>query len=145
MKITFSQHNDLKECLQETLVLNQKMSDTLVGIIKSVSENKIIRTDKQKVKDFQNNTIFRSPIYAYKFDQNLNKFVEEKISAVAVFEDKTIGILLCGDVEFGEDVTDEILLESSDWYALDYNIIYGGFIFQNSTLYNICNNIEDYL
>ena len=145
MKITFSQHNDLKECLQETLVLNQKMSDTLVGIIKSVSENKIIRTDKQKVKDFQNNTIFRYPIYAYKFDQNLNKFVEEKISAVAVFEDKTIGILLCGDVEFGEDVTDEILLESSDWYALDYSIIYGGFIFQNSTLYNICNNIEDYL
>lgn len=144
MKITFSQHNDLKECLQETLVLNQKMSDTLVGIIKSVSENKIIRTDKQKVKDFQYNTIFRSPIYAYKFDQNLNKFVEEKVSAVAAFDDKTIGILLCGDVEFGEDVSDEILLESSDWHIIDI-YVYGGLIFQNSTLYNICNNIEDYL
>ena len=143
MKLTFSQHNDLKDCRQETLVLNQKMSDTLVGIIKSASENKIIRTDKPKVKDFQDNTIFRSQtIYAYKFYPNINKFVEEKVSAVAVFENKTIGILLCGDVEFGEDVTDEVLLESSDWHTID---IYGGVIFTNSTLYNICINIDDYL
>ena len=143
MKLTFSQHNDLKDCRQETLVLNQKMSDTLVGIIKSASENKIIRTDKPKVKDFQDNTILRSQtIYAYKFYPNINKFVEEKVSAVAVFENKTIGILLCGDVEFGEDVTDEVLLESSDWHTID---IYGGVIFTNSTLYNICINIDDYL
>lgn len=143
MKLTFSQHNDLKECLQETLILNQKMSDTLVGIIKSASENKIIRTDKPKVKDFQDNTTLRTQtIYAYKFYPNINKFVEEKVSAVAVFENKTIGILLCGDVEFGEDVTDEILLERSDWHTID---IYGGVIFTNSTLYNICINIDDYL
>lgn len=143
MKLTFSQHNDLKECLQETLILNQKMSDTLVGIIKSASENKIIRTDKPKVKDFQDNITLRTQtIYAYKFYPNINKFVEEKVSAVAVFENKTIGILLCGDVEFGEDVTDEILLERSDWHTID---IYGGVIFTNSTLYNICINIDDYL
>ena len=144
MKLTFSQHNDLKECLQETLVLNQKMSDTLVGIIKSASENKIIRTDRQVVKGFDKDeleVLFTPAIYAYVYNQNLEQYTEEKISAVAVFEDKTIGILLCGDVMFGEEVTDDILLESSDWHTLDNGTLLGNF----TTLYNICENIEDYL
>ena len=144
MKLTFSQHNDLKECLQETLVLNQKMSDTLVGIIKSANENKIIRTDRQVVKGFDKDeleVLFTPAIYAYVYNQNLEQYTEEKISAVAVFEDKTIGILLCGDVMFGEEVTDDILLESSDWHTLDNGTLLGNF----TTLYNICENIEDYL
>ena len=144
MKLTFEQHNDLKECLQETLVLNQKMSDTLVGIIKSANENKIIRTDRQVVKGFDKDeleVLFTPAIYAYVYNQNLEQYTEEKVSAVAVFEDKTIGILLCGDVMFGEEVTDDILLESSDWHTLDNGTLLGNF----TTLYNICENIEDYL
>ena len=144
MKLTFEQHNDLKECLQETLVLNQKMSDTLVGIIKSANENQIIRTDRQVVKGFDKDeleVLFTPAIYAYVYNQNLEQYTEEKISAVAVFEDKTIGILLCGDVMFGEEVTDDILLESSDWHTLDNGTLLGNF----TTLYNICENIEDYL
>ena len=144
MKLTFEQHNDLKECLQETLVLNQKMSDTLVGIIKSANENQIIRTDRQVVKGFDKDeleVLFTPAIYAYVYNQNLEQYTEEKVSAITVFEDKTIGILLCGDVVFGEDVTDEILLESSDWHTLDNGTLLGNF----TTLYNICENIEDYL
>jgi hypothetical protein len=144
MKLTFSQHNDLKECLQETLVLNQKMNDTLVDIIKSANENKIIRTDRQVVKGFDKGelkVLFTPAIYAYVYNQNLEQYTEEKVSAVAVFEDKTIGILLCGDVVFGEEVTDDILLESSDWHTLDNGTLLGNF----TTLYNICENIEDYL
>ena len=85
--------------------------------------------------------LFTPAIYAYVYNQNLEQYTEEKVSAVAVFEDKTIGILLCGDVMFGEDVTDEILLESSDWHTLDNGTLLGNF----TTLYNICENIEDYL
>ena len=144
MKLTFEQHNDLKECLQETLVLNKKMSDTLVGIIKSANENKIIRTDRQVVKGFDKDeleVLFTPAIYAYVYNQNLEQYTEEKVSAITVFEDKTIGILLCGDVMFGEEVTDDILLESSDWHTLDNGTLLGNF----TTLYNICENIEDYL
>jgi hypothetical protein len=61
-------------------------------------------------------------------------------AAVAVFEDKTIGVLICGDVEFGEDTTDEILLESSDWVTAE-----GGMLLATHTLYNICGNILEYL
>lgn len=140
MKLTFSQLNDIRECLHETFVLNQKMNDTLVGIIKSASENKIIRTDKQKVRNFTDDIIFRDKIYAYVYDINRETYVEKKISAIAVFENKTIGVLLCGDVEFGEDTTDEILLESSDWVTAE-----GGMLLETQTLYNICGNISDYL
>ena len=140
MKLTFSQRNDIKECLHETSVLTQKMNDTLVGIIKSVSKNKIIQTDKQKVRDFQGNIIFRDKIYAYVYDINLETHVEEKVSAVAVFEDKTIGVLLCGDVEFGEDTTDEILLENSNWFTVESSMLLA-----TQTLYNICGNILEYL
>ena len=143
MKLTFSQLNDIRECLHETSVLTQKMNDTLVGIIKSVSENKIIRTDKQKVRDFQGNKgniIFRDKIYAYVYDINRETYVEEKVSAVAVFEDKTIGVLICGDVKFGEDTTDESLLERSDWVTAE-----GGNLLATHTLYNICGNILEYL
>ena len=140
MKITSSQLNDIRECLHETSLLTQKMNDTLVGIIKSASKNKIIRTDKQKVRDFQGDIIFRDKIYAYVYDINRETYVEEKVSAVAVFEDKTIGVLLCGDVEFGEDTTDEILLESSDWVTAE-----GGMLLATHTLYNICGNILEYL
>ena len=140
MKLPFSQLNDIRECLRETSVLRQKMNDTLVGIIKSASENKIIRTDKQKVRNFTDDIIFRDKIYAYVYDINLETYVEEKVSAVAVFEDKTIGVLLCGDVEFGEDTTDEILLESSDWVTAE-----GGMLLATHTLYNICGNISEYI
>ena len=140
MKITSSQLNDIRECLHETSLLTQKMNDTLVGIIKSVSKNKIIQTDKQKVRDFQGNIIFRDKIYAYVYDTNRDTYVEEKVSAVAVFEDKTIGVLICGDIEFGEDTTDEILLESGDWVTAE-----GGMLLATHTLYNICGNIVEYL
>ena len=140
MKLTFSQLTDIRECLHETSVLTQKMNDTLVGIIKSVSKNKIIQTDKQKVRDFQGNIIFRDKIYAYVYDINLETHVEEKVSAVAVFEDKTIGVLLCGDVEFGEDTTDEILLENSNWFTVESSMLLA-----TQTLYNICGNILEYL
>ena len=140
MNLTFSQRSDLKDCVQSTLMLNQKMNDTLVGIIKCASEKQIVRTDKQRIKDFDGKVTHRSTIYAYVFDQGLEQYTEEKVSAVAVFENKTIGVLLCGDVEFGTDTTDDILLESSEWYTVD-----GGMLCSNATLYNLCENIEEYL
>jgi hypothetical protein len=135
MELTFSQRSDLKECLQETLLLNKKMNDTLVGIIKCANENKIVRTDKQVIKDFDGETIYRDTIYAIIFDQD----VEDKVSAVAVFENNTIGVLLCGDIDLSY-FTDEELLERDEWYKIE-----DGMLCNNATLYALCEKIEEYL
>ena len=37
-------------------------------------------------------------------------------------------------------MTDDEILELDDWYTM-----FGGHIMSNATLYNICENIEEYL
>ena len=136
-KIDFQQKNRLSECIQDTINLNQKMVDCLVDIIKSVNEeNKLIRVDKRT----NTQGVFRSQIYAYVFDMGLEQVTEELVSAIAVFEDNDVGVLLCGGEISLDSLTDEEILELDDWYT-----IVGGNLICNATLYNICENIDEYI
>lgn len=136
-KIDFIQKNRLSECIQDTINLNQKMVGCLVGIIESVNEeNKLIRVDRR----INIQGVYRSQIYAYVFDMGLEQVTEELVSAIAVFEDNDIGVLLCGGEISLDSLTDEEILELDDWYTIG-----GGNLICNATLYNICENIEEYI
>lgn len=126
MKLTFADNNRLDECLDDTIKLNEKMTETLVGII----GDDVIRTDNDKDK---------STIFAFVFDEDLEHYREEKISAIAVFEGNVVGLLINGNIDLS-DVSDDDLLESDDWYSIN-----GGYILINATLYNICENIREYI
>lgn len=136
-KIDFIQKNRLSECIQDTINLNQKMVDCLVDIITTINEeNKLIRVDKR----INMQGAFRTQIYAYVFDMGLEQVTEELVSAIAVFEGNDIGVLLCGGELSLDSLTDEEILELDDWYTIG-----GGNLICNATLYNICENIEEYI
>lgn len=72
--------------------------------------------------------------YAYIFDDEMMEVKETKICAIAVLSGS-----LCVLPENGCDwsnVSDEEMLNSSDWYS-----VYGGMITINATLYSILENI----
>lgn len=139
MDLTFEQTNDLVNCIQEVNELNIKMNNTLVGIIKMVS-NHLVRTDKDVVKEDNKPTIYHSTIYGMVFDDELDEYKEMKVLAVSVFDNKEIGVLFGTKNITLDGMTDEEILELDDWRT-----IFGGEISPTYTLYNICENIREYL
>ena len=130
MKLSFQQKQDLSNSIQGVLNLNQDMNNILVGIIKS-TEKELIRTD---------NDIDKSTIYAFVFDDYFTNYTEKKVLAVAVFEGRYVGALVGENNETLEGMTDEAILEMDEWYTM-----FGGYVLSNATLYNLCENIEEYL
>jgi hypothetical protein len=106
------------------------MNNILVGILKS-TEKELIRTD---------NDIDKSTLYAFVFDDYFTNYTEKKVLAVAVFEGRYVGVLVGENNETLEGMTDEAILELDEWYT-----IFGGYLLSNATLYNLCENIEEYL
>jgi hypothetical protein len=92
---------------------------------------KLIRTDDDENK---------SSIYAYLFDECFSRYVETRVLAITVFEGRFIGVLLIDDNITLDGMTDDEILELDDWYT-----IFGGYLMSNATLYNLCENIEEYL
>jgi hypothetical protein len=101
------------------------MNRTLVGII----DQQVIRTDND-----QN----RSTITAIVFDEDFERYEERKVSASAVF-DKHVSVLIDGDIDLS-NLTDEEILEQDWWYSVG-----GGYLCVNATLYNISENIREYI
>ena len=130
MKLSFQQKQDLSNSIQAVLNLNQDMNNILVGILKS-TEKELIRTD---------NDIDKSTIYAFVFDDYFTNYTEKKVLAVAVFEGKYVGVLVGENNETLDGMTDDAILEMDEWYT-----IFGGHLLSNATLYNLCENIEEYL
>lgn len=130
MKLSFQQKQDLSNSIQAVLNLNQDMNNILVGILKS-TEKKIIRTDDDADK---------STIYAFVFDDYFENYTERKVIAVTIFEGRFIGVLLGANNETLDGMTDDAILEADEWYT-----IFGGYLSSNGTLYNLCENIEEYL
>ena len=130
MKLSFQQKQDLSNSIQGVLNLNQDMNNILVGIIKS-TEKELIRTD---------NDTDKSTIYAFVFDDYFTNYTEKKVLAVAVFEGRYVGALVGENNETLEGMTDEAILEMDEWYTM-----FGGYVLSNATLYNLCENIEEYL
>jgi hypothetical protein len=130
MKLSFQQKQDLSNSIQAVLNINQDMNNILCGILKS-TEKELIRTD---------NDTDKSTIYAFVFDDYLTNYTEKKVLAVAVFEGRYVGVLIGENNETLEGMTDEEILEMDEWYT-----IFGGYLSSNATLYNLCENIEEYL
>jgi hypothetical protein len=130
MKLSFQQKQDLNNSLQAARNINQDMNNILCGILKS-TEKELIRTD---------NDTDKSTIYAFVFDDYLTNYTEKKVLAVAVFEGRYVGVLIGENNETLEGMTDEAILEMDEWYT-----IFGGYLSSNATLYNLCENIEEYL
>jgi hypothetical protein len=130
MKLSFQQKQDLSNSIQAVLNINQDMNNILCGILKS-TEKELIRTDDDTDK---------STIYAFVFDDYLTNYTEKKVLAVAVFEGRYVGVLIGENNETLEGMTDEAILEMDEWYT-----IFGGYLSSNATLYNLCENIEEYL
>lgn len=130
MKLSFQQKQDLNNSIQAVLNLNQDMNNILVGILKS-TEKELIRTDDDMQK---------STIYAFVFDDYFTYYTEKKVLAVAVFEGRYVGVLVGEKNETLDGMTDDAILEMDEWYT-----IFGGYLLSNATLYNLCENIEEYL
>lgn len=130
MKLSFQQKQDLSNSIQAVMNINQDMNNILVGILKSTGKE-LIRTD---------NDTDKSTIYAFVFDDYFANYTEKKILAVAVFEGRYVGVLVGENNETLEGMTDEAILELDEWYT-----IFGGYLSSNGTLYNLCENIEEYL
>ena len=130
MKLSFQQKQDLSNSIQAVLNINQDMNNILVGILKS-TEKELIRTDDDTDK---------SSIYAYLFDDYFTYYEEKRVLAVTIFEGRFIGVLLIEDDTTLDGMTDDEILELDNWYTM-----FGGYILSNATLYNLCENIEEYL
>lgn len=130
MKLSFQQGLDLSNSLQAVRNINQDMNNILCGILKSTGK-KLIRTDDSTNK---------SSIYAYLFDEYFCRYEEKRVLAVTIFEGRFIGVLLIDDNITLDGMTDDEILELDDWHTM-----FGGLIMSNATLYNICENIEEYL
>lgn len=130
MKLSFQQKQDLSNSLQAVLNTNQDMNNILCGILKSTGK-KLIRTDDDTNK---------SSIYAYLFDEYCTQYEEKRVLAITVFEGRFIGVLLIEDDTNLDGMTDDEILELDNWYTM-----FGGLIMSNATLYNLCENIEEYL
>ena len=130
-KITNKQNQNLNKLTENVLKLNVQMEKQLIEIVKA--NGGLIRTDDADCKD---------TIFGYVYDDILEKVIEQKVLAVAVFEDNDLGVLMGDTYEmFDDDETDEQILEYDNWH-----IIQGfGDVVINATLYNICENLWDYL
>lgn len=130
MKLSFQQKQDLSNSIQGVLNLNQDMNNILVGILKS-TEKKLIRTD---------NDADKSTIYAFVYDDYFTFYEEKRVLAVTIFEGRFIGVLVGAANATLDGMTDEAILEMDEWYTIN-----GGYLLSNATLYNLCENIEEYL
>ena len=130
-KITNKQNQNLNKLTENVLKLNVQMEKQLIEIVKA--NGGLIRTDDADCKD---------TIFGYVYDDILEKVIEQKVLAVAVFEDNDLGVLMGDTYEmFDDDETDEQILEYDNWHIIEGI----GKVVINATLYNICENLWEYL
>lgn len=129
-KITDKQIDNLDKLTSSVNDLNVQMEQQLLEILKA--NGGFVRTD---------NTEYSDMIYGYLIDIDFDRCTEKKVLAVKVDEDDDLCVLL-GEFyeEFDDDETDEQILGRDDWYAIT-----GGMMLVTPTLYNICENLWDYL
>ena len=130
-KITNKQNQKLNKLTENVLKLNVQMEKQIIEIVKA--NGGLIRTDDADCKD---------TIFGYVYDDILEKSIEQKVLAVAVFEDNDLGVLMGDTYEmFDDDETDEQILEYDNWHIIEGI----GKVVINATLYNICENLWEYL
>lgn len=117
------------DLLNKQIELNKGMNDALVSFVNA--HDGFIRTD---------NDIERDTMYAFIFDEELERTTEYRVIAVAVIDGELCVLPdFCGVADLG-NMTKEEILEDKDWYS-----VFGGMCCISPTLYNLCESIEEYV
>lgn len=119
----------LRNLLNKSWSLNKKMEQEIVKVVKE--KGGLVRTDTTE------NSI---PICGYVFNEESGHYEEWKILALTTFEDNQLSILIGADYEILGDMTNDEILESSEWYG-----IMEGLVFATPTLACICELLEEYI
>ena len=117
-----------QELLNAQLALNKRMHEGLVDLLRK--NNGLIITED----------ISCDPIYAFIMDEEWGRVTEYRILAVALFDDNVCILPAVCDNETLDGMTYDEIMESDDWYS-----VYGGMCQISSTLYNICEVIDEYV
>lgn len=121
---------DLQRNVESVIALNGRMHADLVEFLKE--HGGLIRTDNHDDRD---------TIYGIVMDDAMEENVEHPILAVALMGDD---VCVLFDKTNGhttlEEMTDEEILEDDDWYS-----VLGGYVLPASTLYCLCEGIEQYV
>lgn len=119
----------LENLLKEANSLNEKIEQAIIKVVKE--NGGLVRTDTTE------NSI---PICGYVFNEESGHYEEWKILALTTFEDNALSILIGEDYEILGDMTNDEILESSEWYGVTE-----GLVFAAPTLACICEFLEEHL
>jgi hypothetical protein len=119
----------LENLLKEANSLNEKIEQAIIKVVKE--NGGLVRTDTTE------NSI---PICGYVFNEESGHYEEWKILALTTFEDNALSILIGEDYEILGDMTNDKILESSEWYGVTE-----GLVFAAPTLACICEFLEEYI
>jgi hypothetical protein len=117
-----------QELVNAQLTLNKRMHECLVDLLRK--NNGLIITE-----DCNND-----PIYAFIMDEELGRVTEYRILAVALFDDSVCILPAVCDNETLDGMAYDEIMESDNWYS-----VYGGMCQISSTLYDICEVIDEYI
>ena len=127
---------DLQQNAKAVIALNGRMHADLVEFLKE--HNGFIRTDNYERSTLGKDECDTMYTIISNGEEMENK--EYPILAVALFEENQVAVLpnLVGETIIG--MTDQEVLKCNDW-----ELIRGGNVLQNATLYNLCECLEEYV
>lgn len=122
----------LKDLSNKAIELNNEMHKALIDVVNS--QGGFIRTDDDN----------KCGMYAVCCNEFTGDVYDERILAVAVFGKDTplpdLCVLVVGDKNYDDTITDEDILEDSNWYS-----VIGDGIITSPTLIELCNGIYDFI
>ena len=118
----------LENLLEESRSLNKKMEQAIIKVVKE--NGGLVRTD---------NPDYRY-ICCYIFNDYNGHYEEKKILALTTLKDDGLFILFGEDYEILGDMTNDEILESSEWCYITDDLI-----FIPPTLLCICELLEEYI
>lgn len=122
-----------EELLKKHDDLNTEMYEAISNLVSQ--HGGFIRTDSNE------RDIFCDSMYAITYDEGQERYVDERILAVAVTESGLAVYTDQSDCVTIEGMSNEdILADQDDWYPVK-----GGMVWINPTLVSICECIEQYI
>jgi hypothetical protein len=116
--------------LEETRSLNKKMEQAIIKVVKE--NGGLVRTDNPDYRYMD--------ICCYVFNDYNGHYEEKKILALTTLKDDGLYILFGEDYEILGDMTNDEILESSEWCYITDDLI-----FIPPTLLCICELLEEHL
>lgn len=121
---------EFENLLKESRYLNNKMEQAIIKVVKE--NGGLVRTDDPDYRYMD--------ICCYVFNDYNGHYEEKKILALTTLKDDGLYILFGEDYEILGDMTNDEILESSEWYGVTE-----GLVFAPPTLLCICELLEEHL